>query len=99
MTGYITSRARDTGSFSEHTLILVVLPVGLAVLVAAFRDLGYQVCTAGAWDECYQVIPSLAVGPIPLGLGISNKMAVVACFFIPCCLLCVTLLVSRVSPE
>lgn len=88
MTGYIASHGPEIlAAFQEHTLILVVLPVGLAVLVAvplgilATRYAPLERVVMGI-GNVIQTIPSLALLAlfIPLGLGIGNKPAVVALF-------------------
>ena len=74
-------------AISEHILLLVLVPVGLAVLVAV--PLGilatrYSLLerTVMGLGNVIQTIPSLALLAlfIPLGLGIGNKPAIVALF-------------------
>lgn len=88
MVEYIATHGPEIlAAFQEHILLLVLLPVGLAVLVAVplgilatrYSSLERIVMALG---NVIQTIPSLALLAlfIPLGLGIGNKPAVVALF-------------------
>jgi osmoprotectant transport system permease protein len=84
---FITHGPEILGAIYEHILLLVIVPVGLAVLLAvplgilATRYTSLERFVMGA-GNVIQTIPSLALLAlfIPLGLGIGNKPAIVALF-------------------
>jgi osmoprotectant transport system permease protein len=88
MIDYFASNGTEIlGALQEHVLMLVLVPVGIAVLVAVplgilatrYSILERFVMGVGS---VIQTIPSLALLAlfIPLGLGIGNKPAIVALF-------------------
>ncbi|HKM38992.1 MAG TPA: ABC transporter permease [bacterium] len=88
MMEYLLSNKADVlEAVAEHVLTLVVLPVGMAIVVAV--PLGILATRYALLERIImgiggviQTIPSLALLAIfiPLGLGIGNKPAVVALF-------------------